>query len=124
MEFIRFPFGKGVALPLLGKDMEKHRAFYIFAILQMAFYRGGIVTVDGAEISKAQLFKEHSLHHQVFYAVTEAAEPRKHPFPAAGTDEHAFQMLFFPAVPGRSSHFRQIIGHGSDILGDRHLVIV
>ena len=68
VEFGGVGFCWSIAPALLGNHVNQDRASPPPGLAQDALHFRNIVTVDGAQVSKAQLFKEHAADQEIFEA--------------------------------------------------------
>ena len=67
VELAGFPLREGVALTLLGVDMDHHRAGELLGPCQHIAQAGQVVAVDGSQIGEAHVFKESASRPQCLF---------------------------------------------------------
>ena len=113
--------GQLVALPLAGDDVQKHRSTDLAQVLQRGDECIEVVTIDGAEVGKAQLLEQRGRHQHalgmLFQLAGQLVHRRHHRQHLAG---HVTGLHDRP----RRQRARQIVVHRPHRRRDRHVVVV
>ena len=67
MELAGVPLREGIALTLLGVDMDHHRAGKLLGPRQHIAQAGQVMTVDGAQIGEAHILKQGAPRPQCLF---------------------------------------------------------
>ena len=114
-------FCRFITTTFFGHDMQELRAFQVAHVLQRGDKPQHIVTVNRADVVKAQLFKQRARHYHAFNMFF-------------GTFEQLFNWRnarenFFPAFAQRrvkltGKQLCQMVIERADIFGNRHFIVV
>ena len=124
MKFVGPFFRWGVALAFFGDNVNQHRAVFPFGCSQHGQKVLDVMAVHRPEVLNTQMLKHGLRGYQIF-------DPALHPF---DNFQHIVTVLHIPqpvfhitlqlivGLPG--AQLIQVLGHGSHVFGDGHLVIV
>ena len=124
MELIGAFFGRLVTLALFRQHVYHNRSVNLFGSLQYIQQAIQIMSVNRSQISKAQLFKNRSRHHQVFYAALQAADSLQHITAEFHIFEPALNIIFNFIIGFACTQLIKIFTHRTHVFGNRHFVIV
>ena len=124
VELIGAFFGRLVALALFRQHVYHNRSVNLFGSLQYIQQAIQIMSVNRSQISKAQLFKNRSRHHQVFYAALQAADSLQHITAEFHIFEPALNIIFNFIIGFACTQLIKIFTHRTHVFGNRHFVIV
>ncbi len=113
--------GRGEALALLGHHMQELRAVEVAHVAQGGEQGGQVVAVDGADVVPAQFLEQGAGHQHALGMFLDLARD----FPGAGqAREDLLAALAHAGVGAAGDDLGQVVGQATDILGDRHVVVV
>jgi hypothetical protein len=67
-------FGGGVAVALLGDDVQQPRHGHVFHVLERGEQRVEVVAVDGADVVEAELFEQRAGHDHALHVLFPAPD--------------------------------------------------
>ncbi len=124
VELIGAFLGRLIALALFRQHVYHNRSVNLFGSLQNIQQALQIMTINRSQISKAQLFKNRSRHHQVLYAAFQAADSLQHITAEFHIFEPALNIIFNFVIGFACTQLVQIFTHRAHVFGNRHFVIV
>ena len=122
----RILLGRLVALPLLGDQVNQHRAAHPADPPQRVDHRVDVVSVERPEVAEPQLLEEHAGNEEVLHALLELARGGLHHVgDARGDTLHQLaDLIADPVVERVGDDAVQVLVHRPDVGSDRHVVVV
>ena len=113
-----------VALALGGDDVDQHGTCFFFGRRQHWQKGFDVVAVHRPQVFEAQIFKHGFRHHSVFQPAFHPVDELQHLIPVGQASQPAFYVAFQLVVGLPGPQLVQILGHGSHVFGDGHVVVV
>ena len=125
VELLGVAEGGGEAPALLGAHVQDDGDRRVLAEAQVALERLGVVAVDGADVTQAELLEERAVAgEQVLDLALQGATEVERAAAPAGAPEGALQAALGAVVRGADEDAAQHLGDGADVAVDGPLVVV
>ena len=108
-------------LAFLGDDVQKAWATHRLHILQSGHQRINIVTINRSDVIEAQFLEQRTRHNHSFEMLLPSSGKSLH---RRSRSQYGFAAFAYAGICPSREDAGEIVRHGSDIPGYRHLVVV
>ena len=112
------------SLALFRDGMDQHGAFHSLRGVDHVHHRLHVMSVHGAKISNAHVFKEHARNDQRLQAALQSPDAADHLISLGAAKQGIINALLQVQVAVRSTDVVQIFIHATHVLRDGHVVVI